>query len=56
MPFNLPIALTWLRVAAIPLLVGIFYLPSSWLSIEEKIYLQLRYSYLRRLLIGWMDF
>ena len=36
MPFNLPIALTWLRVAAIPLLVGIFYLPSSWLSIEEK--------------------
>ena len=36
MPFNLPIALTWLRVAAIPLLVGIFYLPSTWLSIEEK--------------------
>ena len=36
MPFNLPIALTWLRVAAIPLLVGIFYLPSNWLSIEEK--------------------
>ena len=25
MPFNLPIALTWLRVAAIPLLVAIFY-------------------------------
>lgn len=36
MPFNLPIALTWLRVAAIPLLVGIFYLPNSWLSLEEK--------------------
>ena len=36
MPFNLPIALTWLRVAAIPLLVGIFYLPGNWLSIEEK--------------------
>jgi len=36
MPFNLPIALTWLRVAAIPLLVGIFYLPGSWLSIEGK--------------------
>jgi len=32
MPFNLPIALTWLRVAAIPLLVAIFYLPNSWLS------------------------
>lgn len=36
MPFNLPIALTWLRVAAIPLLVGIFYLPNDWLSITEK--------------------
>ena len=36
MPFNLPIALTWLRVAAIPLLVAIFYLPNSWLSPFEK--------------------
>ena len=36
MPFNLPIALTWLRVAAIPLLVAIFYLPSNWLSPFEK--------------------
>jgi cardiolipin synthase (CMP-forming) len=36
MPFNLPIALTWLRVAAIPLLVTIFYLPESWLSMPEK--------------------
>jgi CDP-diacylglycerol--glycerol-3-phosphate 3-phosphatidyltransferase/cardiolipin synthase len=36
MPFNLPIALTWLRVAAIPLLVVIFYLPSTWFSPFEK--------------------
>ena len=36
MPFNLPIALTWLRVAAIPLLVAIFYLPNSWLTPFEK--------------------
>jgi len=36
MPFNLPIALTWLRVVAIPLLVTIFYLPASWLSMPEK--------------------
>jgi CDP-diacylglycerol--glycerol-3-phosphate 3-phosphatidyltransferase len=36
MPFNLPIALTWLRVAAIPLLVTIFYLPEIWLSMPEK--------------------
>ncbi|SFA90744.1 CDP-diacylglycerol--glycerol-3-phosphate 3-phosphatidyltransferase [Collimonas sp. OK607] len=27
MPFNFPILLTWLRVALIPLVVGVFYLP-----------------------------
>ncbi len=32
MPFNLPIFLTWVRVALVPLLVGIFYLPQSWMS------------------------
>jgi cardiolipin synthase len=32
MPFNVPIFLTWLRVAMIPLVVGIFYLPDGWLS------------------------
>ena len=32
MPFNIPILLTWLRVALIPLVVGVFYLPLSWLS------------------------
>ncbi|MEY4699521.1 MAG: hypothetical protein RIR85_941, partial [Pseudomonadota bacterium] len=36
MPFNLPIFLTWLRVATIPLVVGIFYLPESWLDIHDK--------------------
>lgn len=32
MPCNLPNLLTWLRILAIPLFVGIFYLPHSWLS------------------------
>lgn len=32
MPFNLPIFLTWLRVALIPLVVGVFYIPESDLS------------------------
>lgn len=32
MPLNIPILLTWLRVALIPLVVGVFYLPDSWLS------------------------
>ncbi|MBV8666828.1 MAG: CDP-diacylglycerol--glycerol-3-phosphate 3-phosphatidyltransferase [Burkholderiaceae bacterium] len=32
MPFNIPILLTWLRVALIPLVVGVFYLPHSWMT------------------------
>ncbi|RJG01380.1 CDP-diacylglycerol--glycerol-3-phosphate 3-phosphatidyltransferase [Noviherbaspirillum sedimenti] len=36
MPFNFPILLTWLRVALIPLVVGVFYLPDAWLSPFDK--------------------
>lgn len=36
MPFNIPILLTWLRVALIPLVVGVFYLPDAWFSPFEK--------------------
>jgi len=32
MPFNIPILLTWLRVALITLVVGVFYVPTTWLS------------------------
>jgi len=32
MPLNFPILLTWLRVALIPLVVGVFYLSPTWLS------------------------
>jgi cardiolipin synthase (CMP-forming) len=36
MPINTPILLTWLRVALIPLLVGVFYLPETWFSPFEQ--------------------
>ena len=36
MPFNIPILLTWLRVAMIPMVVGVFFLPYSWLTMEES--------------------
>ena len=36
MPFNFPILLTWLRVASIPLVVGVFYLPPSWMTPLEQ--------------------
>jgi cardiolipin synthase len=36
MPFNIPILLTWLRMALIPLVVGVFYLPDAWMSLYAK--------------------
>lgn len=36
MPLNIPILLTWLRVALIPLVVGVFYLPDTWLTPFEQ--------------------
>jgi cardiolipin synthase (CMP-forming) len=32
MPVNIPIILTWIRIAAIPAFVGVFYLPHDWMS------------------------
>ena len=36
MPFNIPILLTWLRVALIPLVVGVYYLPHHLLPVAEQ--------------------
>ena len=36
MPFNIPILLTWLRVALIPLVVGVYYLPAHWLPVRDQ--------------------
>jgi CDP-diacylglycerol--glycerol-3-phosphate 3-phosphatidyltransferase/cardiolipin synthase len=36
MRLTLPNVLTWLRIVAIPLLVGVFYTPTSWLSVHEQ--------------------
>ncbi|MEQ1661111.1 MAG: CDP-diacylglycerol--glycerol-3-phosphate 3-phosphatidyltransferase [Thiobacillus sp.] len=35
MPLNLPNLLTWLRILFIPLMAGVFYLPSGWVTPEE---------------------
>jgi CDP-diacylglycerol--glycerol-3-phosphate 3-phosphatidyltransferase len=36
MLFNVPNLITYSRIILIPLIVGIFYLPASWLSYENK--------------------
>ena len=35
MPLNLPNLLTWLRILLIPLVIGVFYLPGTWLNSQE---------------------
>ena len=36
MPFNLPTALTWLRIVLIPVFVAIYYLPDDWMSSSTR--------------------
>jgi CDP-diacylglycerol--glycerol-3-phosphate 3-phosphatidyltransferase/cardiolipin synthase len=36
MYLNVPIALTWLRIILIPLFVGVYYFPDSWLTMFWK--------------------
>src|SRR5512139_3820458 len=36
MPFNLPTALTWLRIVLIPVFVAIYYLPEAWMSLPAR--------------------
>jgi len=36
MPVNIPIILTWLRIAMIPLVVALFYVPPDWLSLPLR--------------------
>ena len=36
MSVNIPNLLTWGRIGLIPLLVGVYYLPSGWLSLSQQ--------------------
>ena len=36
MPLNVPNLVTWLRIIMIPLIIGVFYLPDTWLSYTGK--------------------
>ncbi|MBK9245932.1 MAG: CDP-diacylglycerol--glycerol-3-phosphate 3-phosphatidyltransferase [Burkholderiales bacterium] len=36
MPINLPMLLTWARIAMIPMVLGVFYLPEAWLPSHLK--------------------
>jgi cardiolipin synthase len=54
MPFNIPILLTWLRVALIPLVVGVFYLPDHVL-IESQRNLAATVVFIVAAVTDWFD-
>ncbi len=36
MRFNVPNALTWMRIVMIPLFVGVYYFPHTWLTLPQQ--------------------
>jgi len=54
MHFNLPIALTWLRIVLIPLFVGVYYLPDSLLSMQGKNWLAMS-TFALAAITDWAD-
>ena len=36
MPINWPNLLTWLRILLIPLVIGVFYVPDDWLTLQGR--------------------
>ncbi|HTJ98697.1 MAG TPA: CDP-diacylglycerol--glycerol-3-phosphate 3-phosphatidyltransferase [Bordetella sp.] len=54
MPINVPIILTWLRIAMIPLVVGLFYLPASWLPESSRDMLA-AWAFIIAALTDWFD-
>jgi cardiolipin synthase len=36
MPFNIPILLTWLRIVLIPLMIAVYYMPTSWFHVLDR--------------------
>ncbi|MFM9969839.1 MAG: CDP-diacylglycerol--glycerol-3-phosphate 3-phosphatidyltransferase [Burkholderiales bacterium] len=54
MPLNLPNLLTWLRIAMIPAILGVYYLPESMLSVSEK-NLTATVFFVAAALTDWLD-
>ena len=54
MPINIPMILTWLRIAMIPLVVGLFYLPESWVSVPVRD-TWAAYAFIIAALTDWFD-
>ena len=54
MRFNLPLALTWLRIVAIPLFVAVLYVPEDWLS-ERTANVTSMWIFIAAAVTDWLD-
>ena len=54
MVFNLPTALTWLRIVLIPVFVGVYYLPTPFLSLSGKNWLAMT-AFALAAITDWAD-
>ena len=54
MRFNLPLALTWLRIVAIPLFVAVLYFPEDWLS-ERTANIVSMWIFIAAAVTDWLD-
>ncbi len=54
MPLNLPNLLTWMRIAMIPGIVGVFYLPDTMMTVSEK-NLTATALFIAAALTDWLD-
>ncbi|MBV7486910.1 CDP-diacylglycerol--glycerol-3-phosphate 3-phosphatidyltransferase [Bordetella sp. BOR01] len=54
MPINVPIILTWLRIAMIPMVVGLFYIPNTWMAEPARDTLA-AWAFIIAALTDWFD-
>jgi CDP-diacylglycerol--glycerol-3-phosphate 3-phosphatidyltransferase len=54
MAFNVPILLTWLRIAAIPLFVAVLYFPEEWLSTRAANVISM-WIFIAAAVTDWLD-
>jgi len=52
--FNFPIFLTWMRILAIPLFVGVLYLPDSWIS-DRTASITSMWIFIAAAVTDWLD-
>lgn len=51
---NIPIALTWVRIAMIPILVALYYVPADWMSVAVRDTLAML-AFVVASLTDWLD-